>query len=161
MAYAGIEDVQARAGGIRRAWTSTSQPSLDEIDGFLDTAAARIDLLLGARGYATPVGGGYAEALREPNADRALVLALDATFPGGSAPAEVKTLRDAAEARWEEEIAKLEDGTHPVILALLGADSPQASSLWTTEPNYDPNLATLAGTFNRHLDPVIRRGMLL
>lgn len=161
MAYASIEDVQARAGAIRRAWTSTSTPSLDEIEAFLDTAASRIDLLLTARGYGTPAAASYAEALREPNADRALVLALDATFPGGAAPAEVDKLRDAAEARWEDEIGKLEDGTHPVILALLGADSPQASSLWTTEPDYDPNRAGLAGTFNRHLDPVIRRGMLL
>lgn len=162
MAYASLSDVQARAGGIRRAWTATSMPSLDDIQGFLDQAAADLDLLLGARGVSTPLTGDSALSLVSPNADRALVLALDATYPGGgAAPSDVTRLHDDAEARWEATLASLRDGSHPVILAELLIEPPAAASLWSSEPFYDPNSAAIAGTFNRHLDPVIRRAMLM
>lgn len=156
MPYAALSDVQARAGGVRDAWTSASKPSTEEIEGFLVDTAGMIDAAVAARGLSVPVvDAGAAAALRGLNADGALVLALEAT--PGSAPT---SMLEGARERWRLGLASLLDGTHPAVAALESGQTAaglSAGSLWTDEPEYDPVLEFT----NRNLDPVLSRGMSL
>lgn len=87
MAYADIEDVQAR-NPVRRPYTASSAPNIDQVNKFIDEAAGEIDQALTKAGYAAPisttapssvlltlrkanaVGGAYYAEWAAPNSDR-------------------------------------------------------------------------------------------
>lgn len=135
MAYADLAALKARAGALANAWTATSNPDDDQVSGFLDDVAAEIDALLVARGATPPVAGtAGAGALRNINADGALLLALEATYPEGSGPSSASSLIDTVRARWEEARGELLAGTLPALALLESASSaPHASSFWENE----------------------------
>jgi hypothetical protein len=119
MAYATRDDVTARAGRLQDAWGPTTQPSLGDLDTFLTQTAAEIDAFVAARGFATPVTDPVASAaLVGINADRALLLALRATWPGGSGPAAVSDLIRDVEARVAAYDAAVASGDLPALLLL-------------------------------------------
>src|SRR4051794_14435327 len=119
MSYADRDDVLARAGRLQDAWQTSTQPSLGDLDTFLDQTAAEVDALIAARGFATPVEDPIAvAALKGVNADRALLLALRATWPGGSGPTGVADLIRDVEARVSAYDAAIAAGDLPALLYL-------------------------------------------
>lgn len=169
MAYAALTDVQARAGALAAAWTSTSNPSTTQINGFLDDIAAEIDAALAGRSLAAPdTGTTAAAALKNVNALGALVLALKATYPEGSGPGSASKAIDDAKAEYDSLFAQIVDGTHPAVSALsAGAVNTRASSFWEQEPLYgifpsDPDELTVwSPDANPAIKPTIRRGTSL
>jgi hypothetical protein len=158
--YASLSAVKARAGQLASGWTATSKPSDDDIEGFLADVAAELDALIGARGYAAPTAGSPAAlALRNVNADGALVLALEATYPETSGPAAAGKTLDEARKRYEAAWGKIAEGKHPAFALLESAGaSPSASSFWQSEPEFgttslpdarDRNPFTSAGPIGR------------
>lgn len=135
MAYADLASVKARAGALAGGWTDTSRPANDDIEAFIEDVAAELDALIAARGYALPAADSAAAlALRGVNADGALVLALEATYPESSGPgAAVKTIDDAR-ARYENARAQIEEGVFSAFALLeSGSAAPSASSFWQSE----------------------------
>lgn len=138
MSYAERDDVLARAGALRDAWGASTQPSLGDLDLFLTQTAAEVDAFIASRGFATPVTDPIAvAALAGVNADKALLLALRATWPGGSGPAAVSDLIRDVEARvtaYDVEIAR---GNLAALLYLSSTASATmeggASDFWRTE----------------------------
>lgn len=156
MAYCELVDVQARAGDARRSWTTTSRPSLEEVDTLIDDAAAQIDALLSAHGHTVPVTATVPlEALREPNAEWALLKALEAT-PGAASQQQITALQERVAATIEQ----LRDGTHPAVAALSSSSADEATSLTIEEPNYLPTDNGLDAR-NPYMDPAVYRGMRL
>lgn len=135
MAYADLASLKARAGALANAWTATSNPDDEQVSGFLDDVAAEIDALLVARGATPPPDGtAGADALRNINADGALLLALEATYPEGSGPSSASALIDTVRARFDQARGELLDGTLPALALLESASSaPHASSFWANE----------------------------
>lgn len=135
MAYADLAAVKGRAGALSNAWGAATKPSDGDITGFLTDISSEIDALIAARGYTLPLAGSPAAlALKGVNADGALVLALEATFPEGSGPASAGKTLDDARDRYTAAYNALLAGTLPA-LALLesGAGAPSASSFWSNE----------------------------
>lgn len=167
MAYAALADVQARAGALSNAWTAGSKPSTGDITQFTVDIAAEIDGYLGARGLTTPAAGAAAAALKGVNADGALVLALEATYPEGAGPASASKEIDVARGRYDAAMKELLDGTHAAVVLLeAGNVNSRASSFWENEPLYgifpfDPRLDPLAPDANPNTAPTVARGMSL
>jgi hypothetical protein len=147
-AYAAFADVTARAGRIAAAFTvAETVVGRTEIDAFLVTCASEIDAEISARGFdPSALSQAAIAALVDLNAYGALARALTALVPG-SRGANAQTLNDQAWKVWNEGIASIKDGTHPVIAMLVsgqgGAAAHGAGSFWTEEPNYG-SLAGLA-----------------
>lgn len=138
MSYADREDVLARAGALQDAWGQQTQPSLGDIDGYLAQTAAELDALIAARGFATPVEDPIAApALAGVNADRALLLALRATWPGGSGPQAVSDLIRDVEARVTAYDQAIASGDLPALLYLASTAAAAveggAADFWTTD----------------------------
>lgn len=135
MAYADLGDVKARAGALARAWSPASEPSDSDITDFLQQTADEIDALLTARGYTPPAAGtAAAKALLGINADAALVLALEATYPEGAGLASASTQIEEARARVTAASKAIVDGTFPAVALLESSGSaPSASSFWQEE----------------------------
>lgn len=167
MAYAVLSDVQARAGALSAAWTAGSKPSTGDITGFLTNVAAEIDGYLGARDLGTPATGPAAAALVGVNADGALILALEATFPEGQGVASAGKTLDDARARYDAAMQELLDGTHSAVVLLeAGNVQSRASSFWENEPLYgifpfDPSLDPLSPDANPNTAPSVARGQSL
>ena len=142
IAYAEVEDVLARAGVLAKAWDDSTTPGYAEIESFLRTTAAEINAGIGARGFGVPVDDPVAApALAGYNADKALLLALDATWPGSSARDDVADLRASILARVTLLDAALASGDLPAILVLAAEQSAEtiggAASFWDTDaPTY-------------------------
>jgi hypothetical protein len=135
-------------------WTSDSTPSLSDIERFLDDIAAEIDQEIAALGFATPVTGQTAEALRGMNADGALVLLLGASFPGDLSGL-AKGIYDAAAARFNGKMTALSAGTLPALVYLESTSAAvTASDFWSAEPDYG-QVADL--TLNPYLQPGIAK----
>lgn len=168
MAYATLQAVRARAGALAGSWTDSSTPSSEDVETFLENVASEIDALLNARGLTPPtLGSPAADALVSVNADGALVLALEATFPESSGPSSAGKTIDGARTRYSAAQAALVAGTHPVVLLLEAANvQSRASSFWENEPFYgifpfDPKLDPLAPDANPNTAPAVARGQSL
>lgn len=165
MAYAITADVLARAGELAAAFTSTSHPNLDEIDGFCVAESAMIDTLLASRGITTPVDGDAAEVFRAVAADGALLIALPARFPGGESPnPAVQRLIDVTLARYTSAWKSLGDGTNPTLVGLSETSGSEtgASDFWTEEPDYNlygSSSVRSAVAESPYIQPYLARGM--
>jgi hypothetical protein len=138
MSYASRDDILARAGRLQDAWDETTQPSLGDLDLFLAQSAAEIDAWIGSRGFPVPVTDPTAAAaLVSVNADKALLLALRATWPGGSGPDAVSDLIRDVEARVTAYDAAIAAGNLPALLLLsstaAAGQEGGASDFWTEE----------------------------
>ncbi len=163
MAYADAGDVKARAGRLQAAWGSSTTPSDTDLAGFLTDTAAEIDAVLAGRGLAAPATGGAAAALLGLNADAALVLALEATFPDEEGPGSAKGILAAARARAAAGMQALAEGTHPATRLLeAAADAPAASDFWSDEPTYGQDVTAAERlALNPYLQPEFERGQAL
>lgn len=153
MAYADLPAVKGRAGRLSSAWGEHTKPSNTDITGFLTDVAAEIDGLISGRGLSPPeAGSAGALALRGLNADGALLLALEATFPESEGPAaaedEIRRVRKRYEKGWDA----LVEGKHAAVTLLESTGAgPSASSAWTgRSAEIEPELA-----------PAWRRGQTL
>jgi len=164
--YAAVAHVKARAGHLARAWGESTEPSDADIEGFLADVAGEIDAALAGLGFSLPLSATSAVALRGMNADGALLLALDATWPSGEGPSAATELQKAVRSRYEKSWDRLLDGKHPATTAVEIESDPAlaATDFWQENPDYglpgsgwfpperDPNAA---------LDPAVLRGMRL
>lgn len=164
MAYAVADDVIDRAGRLASAWPATggTPGTVTAFDGFLADCAAEIDAEISARGFDPAALSLTAEAaLVDLNAYGALARALTALVPG-SRGANAQTLNDQAWKVWNEGIASIKDGTHPVI-AMIAAGAggagvgPGAGSLWSDEPSYG-SLAGISAEEQQLLDTDLQVG---
>jgi len=153
--YASVLDVKALAGVLSRAWTPTSTPSESDLRVYLELAAGDIDVALSLAGAALPLVDPLTiAALRSLSADGALVRAIDATWPRDQT-GQIMALRADALARWTLGIKALEDGTSPIVDLIASDSGDQASSLWTSEPEYG-YCGWWNGTFYLPADPADR-----
>lgn len=142
-AYADLSDLLARAGRLRDAWDTTTKPTIAEVEGFLDDAASEIDAFVASRGFQTPVEDPVAApSLRNATADMALLLALRATWPGGSGPDAVKDLLTDVSKRVDGYRAAMVDGSLPALLLLASQAGATmqggADNFWSEEgPEYE------------------------
>lgn len=119
MAYATVSHVQALAAPL--VFTASSQPTTDQVAGFLTQTAAVLDGILTAKAYSLPIATtatAALEALELYNAQGAGALALR------SNPNSPKDRRDAADKAWELAQKMLKDGT--VELPGLARDTGQS-----------------------------------
>ena len=169
MAYAVPDDVIDRAGRLASAWPATggTPGTVTAFDGFLTDCAAEIDAEIAARGFdPSALSQEAIAALVDLNAYGALARALTALVPG-SRGANAQILNDQAWKVWNEGIASIKDGTHPLIALLLAGQSGagngvSAGSLWSEEPNYG-SIAELReeelALYNTNLQVEFRRRM--
>jgi hypothetical protein len=160
--YASPAELRARAGGIGQYWTSGSsrRPNEEDLLLFLDQVSDEIDGLIGALGHTLPIAPGAADALKGTVLDGALMLALEAQFPGG-VPDDVRTIYTGARDRYARSWKMLDEGKHPAI-ALLESEpgTPSASTLWSEEPQYGQVIEKESDR-NVNLRPGVFRGMKL
>lgn len=154
MAYATRDDVLARAGRLQDAWDQTTQPSLGDIDTFIANAQAELDARIAASGYAVPIVDPVATpALAGVVADKALLLALRATWPGGSGPAAVSDLIRDVEARIAAYDRELASGDFAALLYLAStaaaAAEGGASNFWDRDAMTYEYWSRLTGGFAR------------
>jgi hypothetical protein len=137
--YADLNSLRARAGRLAAAWTDETDPDAADLERFLAECSATLDLELGGHGIITPVDDPNAMVvLGGMAADGALVMAIEATWPGDR-PADVGSLLDGARTRWEAALAGIRDGTNAVVSFLVasGEELPVLSScFWVEEPFY-------------------------
>lgn len=143
--YADLNVLRARAGRLSGAWDLDTDPDEDDLERWLSECSSTLDLELGVHGVTTPVTDEQAiEVLGAMAADGALVLAIEATWPG-EAPADAGAILAGAKARWEAALQGLRDGTNSVAAFLLaGGDAaePLSTSFWIEEPTYPYPLPT-------------------
>lgn len=135
MAYAEVGVLLGRAGTLKGAWDDTTSPSLADLEQFLADASAQVDAQLGALGYDTPVvDERAAAALRPLVADLALMVAIEATWPGQAGPTGVRAAYDGARARVYGDDGGLRLATVTSLLATVGGSAGAgASDLWSRE----------------------------
>lgn len=142
MSYATIETLKGRAGVLARRWDADSTPGDADLEIYLQDAAAEIDAKIGGMGFSVPVTDPVAAAsLAGWNADKALLVALPATWPGGSGPQEVKDMIAAAQARVTAYEAASDKGGMAAIQYLRAQESNAASgsaNFWEQERDYSP-----------------------
>jgi hypothetical protein len=153
MAYAEVEDIKSRAGRLRDAWDDTTTVSDGDLERFIRDAGATVDMALAAHGYDAPATDPLVTAALTPVvADMALLMALTATWPGGSGPAAVSDLIGEVRARVEGKdgkggyLAALADGQIGFLMYLREqeqGDSSGASDFWNRETSYSSYLDDL------------------
>lgn len=154
MSYADRDDVVARAGALQDAWGPTTKPSLGDLDTFIAQESAELDARIAALGFAVPVSDPIAApALAGLVADKALLLAVRATWPGGDGPAAVSDLIRDLEARVAGYDAALAAGNLPAVLYLsstmAAAQEGGASNFWTTDGEAYEQWVALTGLWAR------------
>jgi hypothetical protein len=162
VAYAEISDVKGRGGRLSPAWSASSTPADFDLQRFIDDVAGEIDAVVQGAGFTAPATGLAASALRGLNADGALLLALQATFPAGEGPAAAQEILRATEERYRASWERLIAGTHPAIIVLetdVGVGVLNASSFWTDEPDYGQEPYEERLEINPWLQPEFERGM--
>jgi hypothetical protein len=169
VAYAEIGDVQARAGRLAPAWTESSKPGLPDIEMFLDQSAGLIDAALGSLGLTLPLDSDNAlrGALLGLNADMALVLAIEGSWPGGAGNEETNAILEAARARiammWGSDDEGMIVITIPGIEGVLDPATLGASDFWSENPDYglvwDFSQIGHGYFVNPYLAPEAARGM--
>ena len=134
MAYATVPDVKSRAGVLAKAWGQDTQPGDTDLARFLDITAGEVDAFIGAQGYGVPITDEIAVgSLVGVNADEALLLAIDATWPGGKGG--VADLRAQVWERVQAYRQAAQDGDIAAVL-YLGAQSATeggASNYWEND----------------------------
>lgn len=142
MSYATIETLKGRAGSLARRWDEGSQPGDADLEIYLSDTAAEIDAMVGGMGFSVPVTDTVAiAALAGWNADKALLLALPATWPGGSGPEAVKDAISAVQARVTAYETALDKGGLAAIQYLRAQEADAAagaSNFWDSERDYSP-----------------------
>lgn len=168
MPYATVAHVKARAGFLSDAWGEETKPSTTDVAGFLADVSGEIDAAIEGLGFSPPEEGSVpATALRGLNADGALLLALDATFPAGEGPAAATALQEAVRERYNLAWAALLSGKLAAVAAIEATtgDStvPSATDFWEENPDYGLVPRNLTddplGNPNPSLDPSVYRGM--
>jgi hypothetical protein len=165
-AYADASHVKARAGYLGGAWTEESEPAFQDLDGFVREVADEINAAISGLGYTLPTDGSAAAlALRGMNADGALLIALDATYPAGDGPQAATQLQERIERRYEKAWERLLAGQHPATTVSEVSDSAAAGAtdFWQENPDYGLVPADVEDVVypNPYLDPAIWRGMPL
>lgn len=140
MAYATIADVKARAGAVAHAWSDQSDPSSTDVERIIEQVSSDLDMFIGGAGYDVPLADPVAAAsLVSINVDKALLIALDATFPGDAA--NVKDLRASIQKRVDAYDKAIEKGSAPILLYLgqqaAGDYAGGAADFWTTDGTDD------------------------
>lgn len=148
MSYADIASLRSRAGILADAWDATTVPKdPDDLQRYLDDAAAEIDAAVGGMGFSVPVTDPVAAAaLAGWNADKALLVALSATWPGGEGPQAVSDTIKAVTARITAYEKALDAGGLAAIQYLRALEANAASgtaNFWSTETDYSPWLDDL------------------
>ena len=164
--YAEIAHVKARAGPLARAWGEDTEPSDADLGVFLANIASEIDGALVGLGFSLPVGDTSSSALTGMNADGALLLALDATWPAGEGPSAATALAAAVRARYDRSWELLLAGRHPASIAIEIESDPALAATDFWQENEDYGLAGSewfppARDPNPALDPHVLRGMTL
>lgn len=153
-AYATRDDVTARAGVLQDAWGQTTKPSLGDIDTFIAQSQAELDARIASMGFAVPVNDPVAApALAGIVADKALLLALEATWPGGNGPAAVSDLVTTIKARITAYDDALMAGNLPALLYLASTDAAGqesgASDFWSKDGEEYEQWVVLTGLWPR------------
>lgn len=148
MSYATIADLKSRAGALGQAWHDNSEPTLTDVERLLDQVAGELDAFFGGSGYSVPLQDPVAQAaLVGVNADKALLLAIDATYGGDHA--NVKELRASVKARVDAYDKAMADGKDDVLLYLgqtsEGAMKGGATDFWTVDGIEDYYWSLYAG----------------
>ncbi|MGH8984920.1 MAG: hypothetical protein ACRDY6_13740 [Acidimicrobiia bacterium] len=154
--------MKGRAGRVSSPWTpgSASRPNEEDVTEFLVQVAAEMDALIASLGHTVPATGAAAEALKGTNIDGALVLALEAQFPGG-VPSELERLYNGAAKRYDRALGLLDKGKHAALALLESTPSdPSASTLWSEEPEYGQTVERESDR-NVNLRPSVFRGQKL
>lgn len=142
MSYATLDTLKSRAGVLARRWDAGSQPGDGDLELYLEDTSAEIDAMVGGMGFSVPVTDPVAAAaLSGWNADKALILALAATWPGGSGPQEVKDAIAAVQGRVTAYQTALDKGGLAAIAYLRAQEADAASgtdNFWNSEPGYSP-----------------------
>jgi len=133
MSYADLPTLLARAGRLAKAWTETSDPDVADLLVMIRDVAAELDAELAAAGVTLPVADRYKAALAGTNADGALILAIEGTFPDGGP--EVDGILNGARSRYQAAIDAIRAGVHPVVRPAVddGTAALTASSFWDSE----------------------------
>lgn len=160
MPYAAVAHLKARAGYLAEAWGEQTDVSDADLAIFIQDVAAEIDAAIVGLGVDIPASGSTsAKALVGLNADGALLLALDATFPAGEGPAAATELQRSVRERYNVAMKRLLDGDHPATTVVTSGatGSPSASDFWSNEPDYGrPEVEPVNP--NPALDPAVARG---
>jgi hypothetical protein len=136
MAYAELGALKGRAGRLSAAWSENSTPSDADLEEYLEQVSGLIDSSLAGIGITVPVENeGAMKALEGLVVDGALILAIEATWPGGiGGPPGVSELLSGARMRFYGL-----DGRSPnvqIVVPLIETEAtylPGASDLWTDE----------------------------
>lgn len=164
MPYAEVAHVKARAGFIGGAWGESTDVTTADLGHFLISVSDEIDAAIAGLGQSTPAADSVAaKALLGLNADGALLLALDATFPAAEGPQAVTALQEAVRKRYEESWKRLLEGKHPAVTAPEATDTSvlTATDFWTENPEYgQKGVQSEAEPFepNEFIDPYVTRG---
>lgn len=140
MAYATFADLKARAGSLGQAWSESSDPSTTDIERILDQVSGELDLFIAGAGYDVPLSDPVGEqALVSVNVDKALLIALDATYVGDAA--NVKDFRASVKARVDAYDKAMEKGSAPILVYLgqqaSGGWEGGAADFWTVDGTDD------------------------
>ena len=161
--YTSVERVIARAGALLDSLDDTSVPTVDAVRDFIVETAGEIHTYLAARGLTVPVTDDDARRmLAGLNGDGAMIRALEARYAtaSGTIDSEPLGILTSARARWDAAITAFLAGTHPLFGLLTGPSDTTAgtaaSSLWTTEPAYTPEV-----DLTNNLGSEVYKGMTL
>jgi hypothetical protein len=163
--YATVAHVKARAGFLAEAWGEATDVSDADIGIFLGNIADELDAAITGLGQTPPTDGSTAAlALVGMNADGALLLALDATFPAGEGPAAATALQESVSKRYEKAWERLLDKKHPATTAPeASGETPEESDFWSNNPEYGlPGIVSPADPAqpNPAIDPAVVRGQV-
>lgn len=141
MAYAELAAVTRRAGVLSGAWGDNTDVSTQDVQEMLEEVAGDIDAVLSGLGFAVPVTNEVAaRSLANLNADGALLIALEATFPETESNRAASAMLADVRSRYEDGMKALAAKTYPAVVALTeattGSASPEASSLWDDPPQW-------------------------
>lgn len=161
MSYADVNDVKARAGVLASAFREGAAVGPAEIELYLQQTAGELDAYVGSHGFAVPVVDETASAaLSSVNADMALLLAVEANWPGSSARDDVADFLTALRERVGGYRTALTAGNLAALLYLgaITVDTEQAgggaASFWTTDAqSYEWWVAFSNRTWGAWTDP--------
>lgn len=146
--YATLADVKARAGAVAQAWYDDSDPSNTDVERLIDQVAGELNAYIAGAGYSPDSLDSTAkDALTGINADKALLLAIDATYPGDRSG--VTELRASIKARVDAYDTAMQAGDTAALIYLgstaSGAAEGGAADFWTVDGVEDYYWSLYAG----------------